>query len=167
MIYILTDKIRSGKTTALQAWSEKRNDVDGLLCPDNKNGKRYFFKIKSKEKFLFEIDDEASIKNEDIVEIGRFKFLKTAFAIANNYLLSVVLRAESKYLVIDELGKLELKNEGLHLSAEKLIYQLMHHKTKHLILVVRDYLLDDIVKHYTITDFKLITKAELTKNSFA
>ena len=49
MIYILTGAIRTGKTTALLNWINNRNDVDGLLCPDNENGKRYFLKVKTKE----------------------------------------------------------------------------------------------------------------------
>ena len=45
MIYILTGDIRSRKTTALLHWIEGRKDVDGLLCPDDKTGKRYFLKV--------------------------------------------------------------------------------------------------------------------------
>ncbi len=47
MIYILSGNIRTGKTTALFEWSENRNDIDGLLCPDDEFGKRYFLKIKT------------------------------------------------------------------------------------------------------------------------
>lgn len=42
MIYILSGEIRTGKTSALREWVRKRNDVDGLLCPDDANGKRFF-----------------------------------------------------------------------------------------------------------------------------
>lgn len=42
MIYVFTGAIRTGKTLALLKWAEKRNDVDGLLCPDDDDGRRFF-----------------------------------------------------------------------------------------------------------------------------
>lgn len=157
MIYILTGVIRSGKTTALLNWIKNRDDVDGLLCPDDDFGKRYFLKVKSKQEFKLEVKTET----DDIVEIGNFKFLKSAFNEANDFLLSRASETEQTYLIIDELGKLELKNEGLHLSAEKLLPKYMKNETKHLILVVRDYLLDQIIQHYSITNYSVLQKEGL------
>ncbi|WP_458628762.1 nucleoside-triphosphatase [Winogradskyella sp. PC D3.3] len=161
MIYILTGAIRTGKTTALLQWCKNRNDVDGLLCPDDENGKRIFLKVKSKEAFELEVETELENKNEDITEVGHFKFLKSAFDEANTYLLAVASEKKSQYLIIDELGKLELKGEGLHSSAEKLISNYETNENKHLILVVRDYLLDAVLTHYGITEFRIFTKENL------
>ncbi|MBF8148643.1 hypothetical protein ITJ86_01970 [Winogradskyella sp. F6397] len=161
MIYILTGTIRSGKTTALKKWVGTRHDVDGLLSPDNDNGKRYFLKVKSKKEFEFEVETELENKNEDIIEIGPFKFLKSAFVEANEFLISNPFEAVNKYLIIDELGKLELKNEGLHVSAERLIPEFENNENSHLILVVRDYLVDAVLKHYSITEHRIITKEDL------
>ena len=157
MIYILTGAIRTGKTTALLEWCKNRNDVDGLLCPDNAQGKRYFLEVKSKSEF--ELETELDI--ESIIEIGNFKFLKSAFEKANAYLLMVALENESQYLIIDELGKLELKKEGLHLSAERLIPKYENKLNKHLILVVRDYLLDAVLEHYSIIEYEIVGKEGL------
>lgn len=159
MIYILTGAIRTGKTTTLLEWSEKRDDVDGLLCPDGENGKRDFLKVKSQEEFELEV--EALEKREEVIEIGSFKFLKAAFKKANDYLISIAFEARSQYIIMDEIGKLELKNEGLHLSAETLISKYMHDKQRHLILVVRDYLLEDILKHYVISKYSVLKKEGL------
>ena len=157
MIYILRGDIRTGKTTALLEWCKNRNDVDGVLCPDNAEGKRYFREVKSKNEFELETEFET----EDIIEIGNFKFIKSAFEKANAYLQSVASKNESQYIIVDELGKLELKNEGLHLSAERLIPNYENNENKHLILVVRDYLLEAVLTHYSIEEYRILTKVNL------
>jgi len=157
MIYILTGAIRTGKTTALLEWCKNRDDVDGVLCPDNAEGKRYFLEVKSKNEFELETEFET----EGIIEIGNFKFLKLGFEKANAYLLAVASENESQYLIIDELGKLELKKEGLHLSVERLIPNYETNENKHLILVVRDYLLDAVLAHYSISEYKILEREGL------
>ena len=73
MIYILSGKIRSGKTSALKDWAAQRNEVDGLLCPDNAEGKRYFFELKSKTEFALEVESESA---HDAISVGPFLFSK-------------------------------------------------------------------------------------------
>lgn len=166
MIYILTGPIRAGKTTALLNWIKDRNDVDGLLCPDNEMGKRYFLKVASKKTLVLEIPTEDTIKAEDTTFIGPFKFFKSAFQKANDFLLHSNEEGDFPYVIIDELGKLELKNEGLHASAKTLTPQYVKNESLHLILVVRDYLLDAIVAHYNISEYQLLKKEDLAKKSF-
>ncbi|WP_040280213.1 nucleoside-triphosphatase [Psychroserpens damuponensis] len=157
MIYILTGPIRSGKTTTLLKWAKSKTMADGLLCPDGEDGTRFFLKVESQEPFELEVEMES----EETLSIGPFKFLKSAFKKANDFLMSFASENEKRYLIIDELGKLELKSQGLHQSAEILIPQYISHVNAHLILVVRDYLLDDIVMHYNISDYKLLSKENL------
>ncbi|WP_369997109.1 nucleoside-triphosphatase [Winogradskyella sp.] len=157
MIYILTGDIRTGKTTALLNWSKSRDDVDGVLCPDGDHGKRYFLKIKTQERFELEVENAS----EKTITIGPFHFLKSAFEEANSYLLEANKRKDFKYVVIDELGKLELKNEGLHDAAKTLIPDFTSNENKHIILVVRTALLETIVNHYQIKTYTLLTKEDL------
>ena len=157
MIYILTGNIRTGKTTALLNWSNTRNDVDGLLCPDNEAGKRYFLKVKTKEEFEFEVETEI----EAILKIGNFQFLQSAFKKANDYLLLIASETKNHYVIIDELGKLELKNEGLHRAAEKIIPEYEFNKSEHIILVVRDYLLEAVLIKYDISQYVILKKEDL------
>lgn len=159
MIYILTGKIRTGKTTALLNWCESRSDVHGLLCPDDHNGKRYFLNVKSKDTFPLEVLTDSEV--DDIIPIGPFKFLKSSFERANDYLESLMSLQGNTFVIIDELGKLELKNEGLHASAEILVAKFMSNDNQHLILVVRDYLIDDILMHYTISEYSVLKKEDL------
>ncbi|WP_431133860.1 nucleoside-triphosphatase [Psychroserpens mesophilus] len=157
MIYILTGAIRTGKTTALLNWINNRNDVNGLLCPDNDSGTRYFLKVKSNETFDFEVENN----HEGVINIGNFKFLKSAFKKANNDLLSMASEKKTNYLIIDELGKLELKNEGLHYSVKILMPTYINNDTHHLIVVVREYLLKDILQHYAISKYSILKKEDL------
>ncbi|WP_299120103.1 nucleoside-triphosphatase [uncultured Winogradskyella sp.] len=157
MIYILTGDIRTGKTSALLDWTKDRNDVDGLLCPDDENGKRYFLKIKSQEKLELEVESQS----EMVITIGPFHFLKSVFKEANKFLIALSLKTKSQYLIIDELGKLELKNKGLHDAAEKLVLDYVFNGNRHLILVVRTSLLEEIVNYYQIEAYTLLVKEDL------
>ncbi|MEM5563867.1 nucleoside-triphosphatase [Psychroserpens sp. AS72] len=161
MIYILTGDIRTGKTSALLNWIINREDVDGLICPDGKDRKRYFLKVKSKEEFELEVAFENNIESDKIINIGPFHFLKSAFKKANDFLISFTSENDNQYLIIDELGKLELNNEGLHFSAETLIPQFLNDEKQHLILVVRTTLLEEVVNHYHIKAYTLLTKEDL------
>ena len=104
---------------------------------------------------------ETESESEDVIRIGHFKFLKSAFKEANDYLISIASEAENKYLIIDEIGKLELRNEGLHRSAEALISRFKKDNAHHVIVVVRDYLLEDVLKHYAITEYSLLEKEDI------
>lgn len=161
MIYILTGNVRTGKTSALLEWSENRKDVDGILCPDNKDGKRYFLEINSQNEFPLGVDIDSVANLEEIIQVGPFNFLKSAFSKANDYLIESSKTKEFKYLIIDELGKLELKNEGLHDSASQLLKPSEFNKKNHLILMVRSSLLDEIIQKYQISKYTLINKLEL------
>lgn len=160
MIYILTGSIRTGKTTALLDWLKNREDVDGILCPDNESGSRYFLKLKNQESFPLEVDKNS---NEEIITVGNFKFLKSSFQLASDYLISSGKENKAKYLIIDELGKLELHNKGLHEAAENLIHSYESDEKHHLILVVRQSLISEILQHYNIMSYQLIEKQDLTK----
>ncbi|TXE19302.1 hypothetical protein ES692_03185 [Psychroserpens burtonensis] len=160
MIYILTGDIRTGKTTALLNWTDQRDDVDGWLCPDNEDGKRYFLNVKSKVEFELEIESE--VDSTKMVSIGAFNFLRSAFKKANDYLISLTSENKNQYIIVDELGRLELNKEGLHTAAEALIPKFLKDDKHHLILVVRSYLLDDIIEFYNISEYQTLKKEDLS-----
>ncbi|WP_417213445.1 nucleoside-triphosphatase [Bizionia sp.] len=164
MIYILTGAIRSGKTTTLFNWCKNRQDVDGLLCPDNSVGKRFFLKTPSEVEVALEVGTD--VETEKIIQIGNFRFLKSAFDKANNYLLTIASNNPNNYIIIDEIGKLELKNDGLHESAEQLISKFQLDEKHHVILVVRDYLLDAVLEHYAISEYSVIKNEDLKRDYF-
>lgn len=160
LIYILTGPIHSGKTSALRNWCQGRNDVDGLLSPDDDSGTRYFYEIAKGNSFAFEATASDA---EPTITVGPFRFLTAAFERANRYLTEAAKGAHSTYLVLDELGKLELKDKGLHEGARLLIPQFQESTTRHLVLVIRDTLVEAAIAHYKIGHHRLLRKEELLR----
>ena len=163
MIYILSGPIRSGKTTALIDWINKRKDIDGILSPDNHLGQRYFLEVGSFQRFDFEVK---SYVEEETISIGRFHFLKSAFNRVNAYLAHILNSENSKHIVVDEVGKLELKGKGLHDAVRQLISSQQFLRHRHLLLVIRESLLESVIQHYNITDYKVMTKETLSETLF-
>ena len=64
-----------------------------------------------------------------------------------------------EYLIIDELGKLELKNQGLHRSAKHIFGSDV--EGKNIVLVVRSFMVEQIIAHYNIRNYKVVSIEEL------
>ncbi len=158
MIYILTDNIGIGKTTALLKWINGRTDVFGVLSPRHDDNKRYFLDIKTQEQFKMQTCSD----NEDCIVVGPYRFLKSAFKKANSIIKSALEQQTSGFIIVDELGKLELRSEGLHQSAVLTIQKTKHQAKLHTIFVVRTTLLEAILKRYDINKSKYLRIEELS-----
>ena len=163
-IIILTGQVRSAKTTALQNWLKGRSGAAGILSPDI--GKlRKFYDIASEDYFDFQIDENTN-EDLDITRVGRFTFLDSTFKRAND-ILRQAGNSDADYIIIDELGKLELKKKGLYTSIKYLLDK--HNKKElkaNLLIVIRDYLLEDAIhffdlKHYRIVELDASKKLQL------
>ena len=159
MIYIVSGAIGAGKSYSLMEWSKDRTDVCGVLTLRMDGEIRYFYDLKCREQFEMETSSTA----EDVIAVGRYHFSKTAFKRANHIIEKSLENNTTGYLIIDELGKLEMRSEGLHKSAELAIERTMHDKMFHLILVVRTSLLTEITKKYNIHSYEGIDKAQLSE----
>ncbi len=157
MIYILAGDIRTGKTSALQEWIHTWDSVKGILCPDDENEQRYLFDIDSETKYQLQVPES----NENTISVGRFHFSKDAMKMANYSLIKAFDEGDFEFLVLDELGKLELKNEGIHLAAKYIIDRYQSNDKQNLLLVVRTFLVKDILAHYGITSFQIVAKETL------
>ncbi|SDS08008.1 NTPase [Formosa sp. Hel1_31_208] len=158
MIYILTGDINTGKSTALMKWIKGRPDVFGVLSPRDDKNHRYFLNVKTHEAFAM----ETTSKDEDSIIVGPYHFLKTAFKKANSIIEEAAKQQTSGFIIIDELGKLELKTEGLHKSAVSAINRTKYEAQLHTILVVRTPLIETILKHYNITNSQRLLIEELS-----
>lgn len=147
-IYILTGNIKTGKTTALLNWCKNRTDVSGIATPVI-NGKRFFVNIATADTFKMEADET----EVDTLNIGRFRFSKEAFHTANTILQQL---SNCKYVVIDEIGPLELQQQGLYASVQFLLAG----KKNSLILIVREKLVDAVIDF-----FQLLQPTILNTNS--
>ena len=149
MIYILTGNIETGKTTALLKWTDGRNDIFGILTPRNENNVRYLLDVNTKEIFEMQTD----LKIDEVVLVGRYRFLKTAFEKGNSIIKNALKNNKSGYIIIDELGKLELESNGLHESVSLAITETENSSDLHLILIIRTTLLEKAVAKYNLSDY--------------
>lgn len=138
-IYILTAPVRSGKTTSLVSWSEKRNDVHGILTPVV-DGKRVFMDAHTRRLFLM----EAKEGETEVFAVGKFVFSKTNFEKA----IQIIRNAIHKdgWLVIDEIGPLELRGEGFH----DVLKEVLSQRPERILLMVREGLAERVKEHFNI-----------------
>ena len=147
-VFVLTGPIGSGKTTRLIDWASGKNELKGIATPVVR-GKRMFFDFNTQAVFPM----EASGDTERVLEIGRFRFSRKAFDEAISILEKSSLTG-CKYLVIDEIGPLELKGEGFHKILKKILNN--DKRNFNLVLVIREGIFQDVLAHYYISDYKLL-----------
>jgi nucleoside-triphosphatase THEP1 len=151
--YILTGPVRSGKTTALTEWSASR-DVGGVLSPDGNGGRVFLDLMTGREEEM-----EANDPSADDLLVGRFRFRKAAFDFAKAG-LERASQAQKDYIVVDEVGPLELQGLGLDTAVKGL---LKRDKAHAVIVVVREGLVEAVVNHYDLPHVKVINKEEITQ----
>lgn len=148
-ILILSGEIKSGKTTKLFKWALSKKNVGGILQPVV-NEKRFLYSLSEKSLIQLEVDegDLSKFRQEEIIRIGHFNFLKEAFTKAQKVLIDC-LNGNFDWLVIDEIGPLELRDEGLE-PAIKYILNNANKFNGKIVLVVRNKLLNDVIKKYEL-----------------
>ena len=104
MIYIFTGEINSGKTNSLLKWSKEKPYIFGILTPKNEKRERYFLDLNSGITFKM----EANEFDVNTISVGPYLFKKESFDLANQILGNTVKKLNKGFLIIDELGKLEL-----------------------------------------------------------
>lgn len=155
-IYILCDPVQTGKSTALLFWSKQLKSVGGFITPDV-DSLRKLYEVATKHYHPFQVDEKT--KAED-VEVGRFVFSKDGFDKGKS-ILKKAMENLQEWTIIDELGKLEMKNEGFEPILGKLILHFQKNTDNKLLLVIRDYLLEDAVAKYKLKGAYIITMEEL------
>ena len=162
-IIILTGPVQSGKTTWLMNWLSVRNDVSGFLCPDIE-GIRHFYQIEGKIMLPLEVNEPTK---ESTIEIGRFVFFKKTFDVAKEWLINSDLSAV-KWIVIDEIGKLELKDQGFEPEFSYFLNRVSGMSDQvSLIIVVRDYLLAQVCQKYVFDGAEIFQVRDvMVKGSF-
>lgn len=145
-IYILSDSLHSGKTTLLHKWIETKDDVSGFLSPVIE-GKRHFFNIKTGESKLLEVESSN-------LKIGKYFFDEKVFQWAIDE-IEIALKDKRNYLILDEIGPLEIKFEqGFHSLIKKL--QNSDHLDKKIIFINRDFLVQDFIAKYSFENVILL-----------
>jgi nucleoside-triphosphatase THEP1 len=153
-IYIFSRPIHSGKTTALLQWCNLQKNIAGVLMPDV-NDSRKILNLSTKEIFDAECVDLENT-NEPRTSIGKYHFYTKAFAKANS-ILQKAIRQKPYWLVIDEVGKLELKGAGFCFTVAEAVKEYDNeYKYGKLLLTVRDSLCDEVILFFGIKHYKVI-----------
>lgn len=108
MIYLFTGPIRSGKTSSLLDWSRKRGDVGGFLTPDHESSRVL---MTLPELTVYKLQTQADVQ---VVTVGRYRFAQSAFDTASQHVLAQLTDSHIRVIILDELGKLELRGSGHH-----------------------------------------------------
>lgn len=158
-IFILTGAIRSGKTTALtRLYTNYKGHVDGFLTPDE-GGLRIFISLDTGMVIPFEVKHAF----DDIIKIGKYNFLNSTFQTAKKQ-LSKLINSSAKYIVIDEIGKLEIENKGFEPELGVFLKQfLQENRGQILLLVIRDSLLDLAIEKYKLRNAQILSLNLLTE----
>lgn len=155
MIYILSGKKGSGKTTALHNFSKNKIGMGGILSPEI-NGERFFLDVSSGKTIPMETNGTET----ELFLMGRFNFRASAFEEAEKIILKSI--SENKVTVIDEVGPLEIR---LHKGFDDLLKKIFC-KNADLIVVVRIGLTDEFLAKYDPPQYQFITKDNLLATVF-
>ncbi len=148
-ILLFSRSVRSGKTSELQRWCDTQKNVAGILMPDV-NGKRMLQDIGSGMLFEMECDDPLNSETP-LQQVGRYYFYASSITKANSTLLETLSRLP-QWLVIDEVGKLELDKKGFYPAVKQLVERYMNITPgSNLLMVVREGLYEEVVCFFNIT----------------
>ena len=146
-ILILTGPVRTGKTTRLLSWLSNKNKVYGIATPIIEN-KRVLYDLFEKHYFPM----EAGIAENKILNIGKYTFSKSAFKKAEKVIDNGM--HDSQFLVIDEIGPLELTGEGFCDVLERLLK--MEKRNFIILLVIRESILHDVLNYFGIKKYQIL-----------
>jgi nucleoside-triphosphatase THEP1 len=161
-ILIYSEAVHSGKTSRLKKWAEAHRFSEGFLCPDL-DGRRMLMKLPEGAFYPYQMQGHDMGDRQDVVAVGKYFFRADAFALSRQWILAMKNRCKQsrvgEYWVIDEAGKLELKNQGLEPALGELLEEAKNNGAGNLILVVRDFLTQDMIAKYGLGEAEVIQHA--------
>ncbi len=176
-IFLFSGEVRSGKTTVLRHWirlmqangkrfagavsldskpavnsTARQLDQSTIQHPRKSMNLRRLMNVSTQKCVEFELESE-NVADEFCVKVGRFVFSKSAFAQGIQWLQNGLQDENTDWLVLDEIGMLELhRNEGFEPELTR-FFEVYHHTVElrkaqgkpfpKLILVVREALVSD------------------------
>ncbi len=143
-IFIMSGAVHTGKTTRLMQWSMAQKNIDGIFQPVV-DEKRFIYHISSRTLKMLQTDQE-----KDVTEIGKFNFSNETFLWAKKVLLQASQK-DLDWLIVDEVGPLELRGLGLEPAVAEILSKRESLKTN-ILCVVRNSILDKFIDHYILKD---------------
>lgn len=147
--FLVTGPVHSGKTTSVMSYFRTEKNISGLYAPVI-DGKRFIYSIHNKT--LIPLEAESGSKEENIIRTKNYIFSERSFDLARMNLL-YALATETEWLVIDEVGILELRDSGYEPALAKIIKELQPNRK--LVVVVREALLEEIKNKYSLSFISL------------
>jgi nucleoside-triphosphatase len=151
-VVVLTGEVQTGKTTALLNWCEGKR-ITGFATPVV-NGLRVVRPLPDGECLPFEITGASA----DGVSIGRYHLSLQAL-VEMNKLLKQACFENADWIVVDEVGPLELREQGLYAG----VVHVLRHAKGNILLVVRKSILDEVIATFQLTDSRVITIENLNE----
>ena len=151
-IFIISGPVHSGKTTRLISWLNNKNNLYGILSPVI-DDKRYLLDINSYEKRILEVSGKRD--HEGVITVGKYKFAKSVFEWGCEVIINSI-EENPEWIVIDEVGPLELQGEGLAKAVNRVFSHQNILGRTNLVIIVRDYLMTDFLNHYSLTEKDII-----------
>lgn len=156
VVTIFTGPVHTGKTTALRAWIDALTAggtrVGGVLAPVVE-GSRNLCAIGGacrRLDLVVSSDQDATKDPARVVTIGPHRFDGDVFRWARSELAGALTRRPD-WVVVDEVGPLELRGEGLEPAlGDALAAVRSADASPRVLLVVRDSLVARVVGHYKL-----------------
>ena len=139
-IRILTGEIKTGKTTRLMQWAASQKNIDGIFQPVI-DDKRFVYHIGSRTLKPLETSQTANVTS-----IGKYNFSNETFAWSQK-ILSDCAAKNLDWIIVDEIGPLELEGKGLEPVVSKLFFEKEKIQAQ-ILCVVRDSILEKFIEHY-------------------
>jgi len=155
MVKIVTGKMNDHKTSRMKAYYQSHPKGDGFISikhMDNNLVHHYdLYRLSSQETYPYIIREDFYDGTSPIrYQIGPYLFYDAAFEIIENQIDDMIIEGISP-IYLDEIGMLELDNKGLHHVLLTLLDQSVD-----LCLVIREDLVDDVIKKYHIKTYEMI-----------
>lgn len=87
--------------------------------------------------------------DEEALVVGRFRFSRNSFNKATRLLRDSINK--EGWLVLDEIGPLELKGEGF----SDILKRIINEREEKILLVVRKTLVDEVIRQFDLNRFDL------------
>ncbi len=146
-IKIFTGPTNSGKTTRLMLWAASQKNIDGIFQPLIE-GKRCIYHMGSRTLKLLESVDSSA--ETSIVKVGKYNFNNYVFDWAKDILKKIIIE-KLDWLIIDEVGSLELDGKGL----EPVISEIINYKKfdGNIVFVVRKSLIKKFIDRFKLGNY--------------
>jgi len=148
-IYFCSGPVQSGKSTRLEQWAQKRENVDGILAPVIER-RRHLKHIASGEIKCVQLP-AAQWKNSEAWQIGSYFFSIPVFEWARQILLQSS-RQKPEWLIVDEAGFLELDGRGLEPALTEILRLNSDNAPENIVFVVRESLVSRMAAHFKLDE---------------